>query len=304
MTLIFSWLGLRALARVRSIQSYLLAHAEEWEDDPDEIDDLVEETLSYFLFNEQDKEHLKHLFHIITKDIENKVKDTNTRRVYGKTLLGLNECIQIEQWVNENIDILDETSDDNNLFQNIWPLLSDLIINRSFAKCNPPENLIDAANAWLNGTSFEQIFKTHLKKARLGVGPRPRKFKVEHTVDLCENGFGYDGSLIIGALAEITDQYEKHDGDYSELVDRLLNLQRQIKYGLPTITDIIIFEIGFTDRVIAQLIKKTLKTTSQNKNKILLSIVKKHKQLKKGLSAHPSYYNKVLENILAHRDRE
>jgi len=287
------------LIAIRSIQSYLLAHAEEWEDDPDEIDGLVEETLAYFLFSKQDKKHLKELFHIITKDIENKVRDTNTRRVYGKTLLGLNECIRIEQWAIENIDILDKTSDDKNFFQNIWPLLSDLIINRSFTKCNPPEILIDAANDWLNGTSFEQIFKTHLNDARLGVGPRPRKFKVEHTVDLCENGFGYDGSLIIGALAEITDQYEKQDSDYSELVDRLFKLQKQIKYGLPSTTDTIIFEIGFSDRVIAQLINNSLKTTSQNKNRILSAITRKHKSLKKCLSTFPSYYNKVLDNILA-----
>ncbi|MDB4304192.1 helicase-related protein, partial [Desulfosarcina sp.] len=126
------------LIAIRSIQSYLLAHAEEWESDPDEIDNLVEETLAYFLADEQDKEHLKKLFHIIKKDIENKVKDSNTRMVYGRTLLGLNECIQIEDWVIENIDQLDGTSDDKNLFQHIWPLLKDLIINRSFTKCNPP----------------------------------------------------------------------------------------------------------------------------------------------------------------------
>ncbi|MDB4304190.1 hypothetical protein N9934_05320, partial [Desulfosarcina sp.] len=99
--------------------------------------------------------------------------------------------------------------------------------------------------------------------------------------------------------AEITNQYENEDSDYSELVDRLFMLQKLIKYGLPTITDIIIYEIGFSDRVIAQMINRTLKTTSQIKNKILSSIRKSHKKLKKDLSVYPSYYNKVLENILA-----
>lgn len=95
------------------------------------------------------------------------------------------------------------------------------------------------------------------------------------------------------------DTCRKQDSDYSELIDRLFKLQKQIKYGLPSITDTIIFEIGFSDRVIAQLISNALKTTSQNKNRILSSITKKHRSLKKRLSTYPSYYNKVLDNILA-----
>lgn len=287
------------LVAIRSIQSYLLAHAEEWENDPGEIDNLVEETLAYYLADEQDKENLKKLFHMIRKDIENKVKDFNTRKVYGKTLLGLNECKQIEDWVIENIDQLNDTLDDKNLFLHIWPLLKKLIINRSFAKCNPPDILIDAAREWLNGSSYEQIYKNHLKDAKLGTGPRPRKFKIENTVDLCENGYGYDGSLIIGALAEITNQYEKEDGDYLELVERLFMLQKRIKYGLPTITDIVIFEIGFSDRIISQMINRSIKTKSKIKNKILSSIRRNYIQLKKSLSAYPSYYEKVLEDISA-----
>ena len=116
---------------------------------------------------------------------------------------------------------------------------------------------------------MSKYINNYLKDAKLGTGPRPRKFKIENTVDLCENGYGYDGSLIIGAMAEIADQYEKEDGDYSELVERLFMLQKRIKYGLPTITDIIIFEIGFSDRIISQKIKRSIKTKSKIRNKIL-----------------------------------
>jgi POLQ-like helicase len=287
------------ISAIRAIQSYLLAHAEEWENDPDEIDNLVEETLAYSLADEQDRENLKSLFHMIKEDIEKKVEDSNTRKVYGRTLLGLNECKQIEDWVIENIDQLDVAPDDNTLFQFIWPLLRDHISNRSFKRCHPSDMLEEVTKEWLNGTSYNRIFHDYLKDAMLGTGPRPRRFKIEHTVDLCENGYGYDGSLIIGALAEITNQYGKEEGDYSELVDRLLLLQRRIKYGLPTISDIIIYEIGFSDRVVAQMIKKAIKTRSKFKHKILSKFREKHTQLKKELLIYPAYYKKVSEDILA-----
>ncbi len=286
------------LIAIRSIQSYLLAHAEEWENKPDGIDKLIESTLAYFLADEKDKENLKELFYMIKEDIENKVKDSNTRKVYGKTLIGLNECIQIENWAIDNIDQLDDTLDDNDLFLHIWPLFKRFIINRSFTKCNLPDILIDVGREWLNGASYEQIYSNHLKDAKLGTGLRPRKFKIENTVDLCENGYGYDGSLVIGALAEIANQYEKEDGDYSELVEKLFLLQKRLKYGLPTLMDIIIFEIGFSDRIISQMINRTIKTKSKTKNEILTSIRINFKQLKKNLSVYPSYYENVLDDIL------
>ena len=95
---------------------------------------------------------------MIKEDIEIKIKDFDTEKVYGKTLLGLNECIQIEDWINENIDHLNDTPDDKTLFSQIWPLLKNLIINKSFAKCNPADILIDTARAWLIGSSYEQIY--------------------------------------------------------------------------------------------------------------------------------------------------
>jgi POLQ-like helicase len=83
------------------------------------------------------------------------------------------------------------------------------------------------------------------------------------------------------------------------LVERLFMLQKRIKYGLPTITDIIIFEIGFSDRIISQMINRSIKTKSEIKNKILSSIRRNYIQLKKSLSAYPSYYENVLDDISA-----
>ena len=262
-------------------------------------DKLLEETLAYFLADESEKENLKQLFHMVKEDIETKVEDANTRKIYGRTLLSLSDCLQTEEWMANNIQELDEIKNENDLLKYIWPLLKELIRNRPFIKCNPPDILIDAAIDWINGVSYVEIFQKHLNGARLGTGKRPRRLKIEHTVDLCENGYGYDGSLIIGALAEIADQYENEEGDFSQLVKRLLTLQKKIKYGLPTLTDTVIFELGFSDRVVAQKVNHFINTTSHFESKVRSLIRKNRQQLKKELADYPSYYIKVFDKIIA-----
>ena len=283
------------LTSIRAIQSFLLAHAEEWEDDTDGIDELVESTLAFVLADDEGKQNLKDLFHLLRKDIEDTVPDQRTRYGYGRTLLGLKDCLKIDEWLSKNFESLNDVEDEDELFHTVWPLLKNQIRNLSFTRCNPSDMLEQVGSEWIGGTPLHLIFRNYLKDAKLGTGLRPRRFKVEHAVDLCENGFGYDGALLFGALVEILTQYEKKEDDYSELKDRLLLLQKRIKYGLPSITDVIIYEIGFSDRIIAQDIKMIIKKTLKSKKSILSFISKEFDRLKEKLSVYPSYYAKILE---------
>ncbi|MEA3280067.1 MAG: DEAD/DEAH box helicase [Thermodesulfobacteriota bacterium] len=286
------------LNAIRAIQSFLLAHTEEWENDSQGVESIVESTLAYALADDEGKQNLKDLFHLLKDDIEETVPDLPTRHVYGRTLLGLKDCVHIEAWVIKNLESLKGINQEEDLFRLIWPILKDHIHNRSFTRCNPPEVLELVWLEWINGTPYHRIFGDHLREARLGTGSRPRRFKVEHVVDLCENGFGYDGTLAVGAIAEIASFYGNEENDYSELEDRLLLLQKRLKYGLPSLTDVILCEIGFADRVLAQEVKVILKTSATNRRSIFLSMRKQYSALKKILSLYPSCYTEVIEKIL------
>jgi hypothetical protein len=281
---------------MRAIQSFLLANSEEWEDRPEGIDDLLEGTFAYALADDQGKGNLRELFRLLKDSIEERVPDSPTRRIFGRTLLGLTECIYVDDWVSRNIDMLSQADDEHELVDQIWPLLKTQIQNRSFVRCNPAHVLWQLYRGWLEGYPYHRLFYKYLTDARLGFGSKPRRFMIENLIDLCENGFGYDGALGVGAIIEITSLY-KDEEEYSSLSDKLLRLQKRLKYGLPSMVDVIIYEMGFSDRVLCQKIKKNLKITSSKKRSILLSLRKEEDRLKTVLSAYPSYFSRVLEGI-------
>ncbi len=286
------------VAAIRAIQSYLLAHTEDWESDPRGVDTLVEETLAYALAADEDRQNLKALFYLLKENIEKKVPEAPTRHVYGRTLLGLEDCIKISDWVRQNLEVLLGASDDAELFRQLWPILKEHITNRTFTRCNPPELLDSVANDWLNGIPYHQIFEAHLKAARLGTGPRPRRFKIEHVVDLCENGFGYDGSLVLGAIAEFVSLHEASEDEHSDLKERLGILQKRFKYGLPLETAVILFEFGFADRVIVQEMMDTLQLSATTRRTVFLSLRHHKDEVFELLQKYPLYYMEKAKGLL------
>jgi hypothetical protein len=289
---------LEKVTAIRAIQSYLLAHTEEWENDLQGVDPLVEGTLAYALADDENKQHLKDLFHLLTENIEETVPIPSVRHVYGRTLLGLKECIHIASWVEGHLSILLEADNEEELFRLLWPIVKEHIRNRSFIRCNPPEVLDLVVIDWLSGFSYHQILQSHLTEARLGTGSRPRRFKIEHVVDLCENGFGYDGSLVLGAITEFITLYEETDDEHSDLKETLGHLQKRFKYGLPSETDVILFELGFSDRVIAQEIKNTLQLSGRNRQVVFSSLRRQQDVLFETIQQFPSYYSEKAKILL------
>jgi hypothetical protein len=61
--------------------------------------------------------------------------------------------------------------------------------------------------------------------------------------------FGYDSTLVLGAVTEIS--ISEHPDDV-ELAETLQRFQKLFKYGLPSFTAVPHYELGFAERVIAQ----------------------------------------------------
>jgi hypothetical protein len=235
---------------------------------------------------------------MLKEDIEHKVSEPASRYAFGRTLLGLTDCRNIEKWVGENIDMLNRSKDIDELFNYIWPLLQEYIRNRTFKRCNPSDSLKQVAESWIQGMPYFKIFNEHLKDARLGTGARPRRFKIEHAVDLCENGFGYDGSLTIGAIQEMVALYEDDDINYSELKEKLLFLQKSVKYGLFLEKEIHLYEIGFSDRVLAQELGKIIDDKATIKKDIISALRDLKSRVDIILSEYPSFYMKLNEKFI------
>jgi len=117
-------------------------------------------------------------------------------------------------------------------------------------------------------------------------------------VDLCENGFGYDGSLTIGAIPELIALNEGDDTDYSELKEKLLFLQKKIKYGLSTEKEINLYELGFADRVVAQELGETIGNQAKSKKQLISTLRSQKDEVTSILSKYPSFYIQILQKFV------
>ena len=121
---------LTKLNAIKAIQGYLLAHHDTWSDNVEDVNNLVEETLAYSLADDNNKSILKELFQLLAKNILEQVPDVTKRHSYGRTLLGMYECIEIEKWIHGNLDALLTQSTLESLLEILWPLLYSQIQNR------------------------------------------------------------------------------------------------------------------------------------------------------------------------------
>ena len=141
------------------------------------------------------------------------------------------------------------TEDDMQIIDLIWPLLSHHIQTGLSKKIDQPEALVEIGKRWIDGKPFcdlLQIIHSHGAKMISGWG-----INIHHIVDFCEGTLAYEGSLLVSALIEFTELLVQ-DGK-GELARRLKCFQKRLKYGLPTEPSIVLYEMGFSDRVIAQM---------------------------------------------------
>lgn len=201
---------------------------------------LAEETLAYFLADETKREHIRELFKLLAGNISQNIIDPGRRKVYGRTLYGVQDSQKVDDWVQAHIGKLLSTSTDDEILDVIWPMMSKNIYNVVFNKCDKPAVIEEIAREWIQGKPFHELLGTLRKgEAKLIWGTKRRKFKIDHIVDICEGGLAYDGTLLIGALSEFVELVKQEET--SELINRLQLLQKRIKYGLPKEEAIILY---------------------------------------------------------------
>jgi POLQ-like helicase len=193
---------------------------------------------------------MEYLFSALAENVSQQVGDAGRRKIYGKTLYGVMISQEIEGWVRAHVAELLSCRSFEQILELLWPLLNTHIYNGTFRKCDKPEALKELALAWISGQPFNVILQVLQRQdARLVWGKTFRQFNIEHIVEMCEGGLAYDASLLVGAIIELAG-YAAHDAT-SELTGKLQLFQKILKYGLPTGTTIALYEVGFSDRVIA-----------------------------------------------------
>lgn len=282
-----------------SIEGFLLSNWDAVDNGltEEDIADLAEQTLAYFLADDEKREQIQELFKLLAENISENITDANRRKAFGKTLYGVNDAKAIEGWVQDNADELIAAQNGDEVIDLIWPLITEHIHNRAFNKFDKKDILKEIAKKWISGTPFHELFRIADKnKCKLGKGKRPRKVKIENIIDICEGGLAYDGALLVSALCEFVEMLDREGT--GDPINCLQLFQKRLKYGLPTETTIALYELGFSDRVIAQDLAASLKLAATQKKDLVKALKKDRDGANAVMEKYPRYFQERMNEIM------
>lgn len=282
-----------------SIEGFLLSNWDAVDNGLTEADiaDLAEQTLAYFLADDEKREQIQELFKLLAENISENITDANQRKAFGKTLYSVNDAKAIEVWVQDNADELIAVQNGDEVLDLVWPLITGHVHNNAFNKFDKKDVLKDITKKWISGIPFHELFRIADKnKCKLGKGKRPRKVKIENIIDICEGGLAYDGALLVSALCEFVEMLDREGTGDS--INRLQLFQKRLKYGLPTETTIALYELGFSDRVIAQNLAASLNLAATQKKDIVKVLKKDRDGTGAVMGKYPSYFQKRMNELL------
>lgn len=287
------------ISLICAVESFLLSHWDESENGLSEADvtRLAEGTLAFFLADDQKKEHIRELFQLLAGNISANITDPARRKIYGRTLYGIQDAQAIEGWVQSNADSLLSIVDETEVLDLAWPLLTRHINGGVFTKFDKPEVLKEIAHGWISGKPFSDLLKIIRKrKAKMIWGTRRREFKIDHVVDVCEGTLAYDGALVVGAVTEFIETLDQ-DGT-GDLINHLQLFQKRLKYGLPTETTIALYELGFSDRVIAQDLAAALNLAATQKKDLVKALKRDRDGANAVMEKYPRYFQERMNELL------
>lgn len=233
--------------RVRNeINSYLLNALSDITDIHDlerAITDLVQNTLAYFQSDDQQKTRLTDLFLEIGTDIVIKEPVPEKRKIFAKSVLNLEKSQELLTSLTGLLGSLAEVSQPGEVLPILWPLLYEYSKNK-ILKAFSREDALVLCQSWMSGESFPRIFELCQDMTYSAT----RRLTLDNVVDLCEGGFGFDLSLVVGSISELSGLALQEEEESRQIKDKLYFLQKVLKYGLPNKSPISLYEIGFSDR--------------------------------------------------------
>ena len=273
--------------RLRALESYIIAYVG---DDPDaavaDIEALAKETLAYSLATEDEKRSLIDLFvHIFDKM---KALDARFYKGYGRSLLGIDQLILVEQWLEDNTFDLGISESCEDALQVVWTLVMQLSHGSIGHKIMPETLSLDIAFSWISGQSYREVLEyVKLSKGHYQAGKQTRTVTIDNIIEFCDKFLSYEAMLYVGGVADILEA----KGMLEVCVTYFRELQSRLKYGLGSDFEIGLYVGNYPDREVVKMIATELgevalvsfNQESINENQPLIESV---------LTRFPSYFSR------------
>ncbi len=258
---------------IQSIESYLcFAYSQNNNVDISMLSETIcKNTLAFHIVDEQKRPVLLELFTVIANKISSIPYEKLNR--YATSMTGITISNKIENWINENFDVNFEYDYDN---------LIGLIIKcyKSVYNLNYSEELFkDITNMWINGSPLYKI-----------TSDTGLSFK--DVEKICMKTLSYDISFLVGNIIDIVD-WQDENANYI----KLSKLQKMLKYGVDSSTQLLICDRIVNDRVISSIITFLIGPQSDF-YKLKKQIQIHHNIIYNTLNDYPSVFNDKIKQLI------
>jgi len=107
----------------------------------------------------------------------------------------------------------------------------------------------------------------------------------------CRESIAYSFSFLVGNIIDLCEQLT----DVMKL--QLQHLQKRLKYGLKTLTSISIYEVGLSDRIIAQQITYLIGDYNLDEEQIVDTLRNNKEKIENVLQNYPSFFSEEFQRI-------
>ena len=294
----------RKRVAIESVESFLMNYR--LTDDGEFVETaktLANATFAYSLAEEDQKHELERIFGYIAARLDVEVPVFETQNRYGKNLLGVDFSLMIDKWVIENDFELGCCDSADALFETVWKLLRPITSDSDLRKLTPTDSAKDVAQRWIKGEPYHQIMDV-LNEVSAVIKHETRKDVITYDtiVSLCEKAFSFEFCLHLAAIKESYRAHLGSDGLTPKQESDFDLLLKRLKYGLPSMSAIAYFELGFADRVIAQLMTTIPSKGGVNSTYDAKRTLRRNRSVASALlSEMPAYYRAELERIVVTR---
>lgn len=190
---------------VEAVESFLMTYRSDVDTETfvANAKELASETLAFSLATEEQKALLTAIFESVARRIELRVPNAEDQHRFGRTLLGIDQALAVEAWVIDNESAIAASASAADLFDLLWPLLTKLSSEKRLADAVPAGALKALSQSWLAGRSFAELLQElDALEASYPYGKYDRAFDLDLVVDLCEQTFGFEFSLLLASVKE------------------------------------------------------------------------------------------------------
>lgn len=233
---------------------------------------VTKQTLGYQLASEDEKEKLIHLFDTIKN--HSLLLTKGELNLYTITSLGFDSSKFLSQWLSEKIEEINQVNSEIELVNIIFPQLVLLRENALVKKITDSSIFSKLCGLWIQGESYREILiycqNNHFTLIRYN---KLASFTIQDVIEICDSILAYSTILPLNGIVAFM-----NDSQNNLNINLIKKLQKKIRYGLPNNLSINIYELGFSDRGVAQIIAKII-----DKDSFFSSLPSISKQLTKRL---------------------